>query len=209
MFAPKEFSYDGGNTSLWALIKPGYFEFNATPSDGRPFVRNTYDSVLREAALSVTPPQHPFLEYLALKATQVTTIVEPERIRISGRWSQLCEGITELSFSNSTENQFPGIFLGTGRTILTVNAEPAAVSSEGILFQTDEKVADDLGISLRELEILKATAKLDEIKDVADELGITVSTARTHLKNVGAKLKTRNKMQAVVKAIYAGLKVTE
>jgi DNA-binding NarL/FixJ family response regulator len=53
----------------------------------------------------------------------------------------------------------------------------------------------------RELEILELLAKGDLCKEIAEELGLSLRTVHTHLKNIYEKLHVRSRTQAVLKYI--------
>lgn len=57
----------------------------------------------------------------------------------------------------------------------------------------------------REREVLTAMATGLSTEEVAESLGITIHTVRTHLKNVLVKLQARSKLQAVMIALREGL----
>jgi len=56
----------------------------------------------------------------------------------------------------------------------------------------------------RELQVLSAIATGMSSAEAADELGISLSTLRTHLKNIITKLEARSKLDAVLIAIREG-----
>jgi DNA-binding NarL/FixJ family response regulator len=59
-------------------------------------------------------------------------------------------------------------------------------------------------LSERELEVLSVLAMGASSAEVADTLGISLNTMRTHLKNILVKLEARSKLEAVVIAIREG-----
>ena len=62
-----------------------------------------------------------------------------------------------------------------------------------------------VGLSTRELEILEMVAKGLTNKEVARTLAISQFTVRNHLKNISMKLDVRDRTEAVVAAIQAGI----
>lgn len=60
-------------------------------------------------------------------------------------------------------------------------------------------------LSKREIDILRLASKGYYSKEIARELGISIETVKTHLKNIYAKLNTQNRMEAVNKAMQFGL----
>jgi DNA-binding NarL/FixJ family response regulator len=57
----------------------------------------------------------------------------------------------------------------------------------------------------REIEVLQSLVSGKSTEEVASELSITVSTVRTHLKNVLEKLGSHSKLEAVITAIRSGI----
>jgi DNA-binding NarL/FixJ family response regulator len=55
------------------------------------------------------------------------------------------------------------------------------------------------GLSKREQELLDLIAKGQHNKQIADQLGITVETVRTHLRNIYEKLQVNSRTEAVIK----------
>ena len=70
-----------------------------------------------------------------------------------------------------------------------------------------EKVthAQDIGLTRREVEVLKWTADGKSAQEIADILNVTKHVVDFHIKNAIYKLKTANKTAAVVKAAMLGL----
>jgi DNA-binding NarL/FixJ family response regulator len=64
--------------------------------------------------------------------------------------------------------------------------------------QSDHRQVD--GLSPREQEILTLLAKGFLYKEIAESLGISVETVRTHIRNLYEKLHVRSRMEAVNKA---------
>ena len=58
---------------------------------------------------------------------------------------------------------------------------------------------DVAGLTPREREIVEALALGCQYKEIADRLGIGISTVRTHLQHVYEKLQVGNRTEAVVK----------
>jgi DNA-binding NarL/FixJ family response regulator len=57
----------------------------------------------------------------------------------------------------------------------------------------------------REIEVLQAVTQCLSTEEVAEQLSITVSTVRTHLKNILDKLGARSKIEAVIIGLRTGL----
>ena len=63
---------------------------------------------------------------------------------------------------------------------------------------------DPCPLSRRELEVLKQLAEGKVYKQIAQELGLSTSTVRTHLHNTYAKLGANDRAQAVLIATDRG-----
>jgi DNA-binding NarL/FixJ family response regulator len=64
--------------------------------------------------------------------------------------------------------------------------------------------APENNLSEREQQVLQLFAQGNRAKDVADQLGISVFTVQTHVRNIYEKLHVRSVAEAVVKAQIAG-----
>ena len=60
-------------------------------------------------------------------------------------------------------------------------------------------------LSERETKILRLFAKANNSADIARELSITLPTLRNHLHSINGKLRTHNRLEAVMHAIQRGL----
>jgi DNA-binding NarL/FixJ family response regulator len=69
-----------------------------------------------------------------------------------------------------------------------------------------DQVADLDSLTERELEVLRLLADGLEDKEIAAQLHIVPATVRVHVNNILSKLHSRNRTQAVVAALRAGLK---
>ena len=67
-------------------------------------------------------------------------------------------------------------------------------------FEKNERAADYLGLSDRELEVLELVATGLSNKEIAEKLFVSVNTVKTHLKKVYEKLEVNRRTQAVEKA---------
>ena len=60
--------------------------------------------------------------------------------------------------------------------------------------------ADKLGLSNREIEVLRLVAEGYSNKEIADKLFVSLNTTKTHLSNIYSKLGVSRRTQAVQKA---------
>lgn len=74
-------------------------------------------------------------------------------------------------------------------------------------FTTSTPAAEESLLSLteRESDVLRLVAKGYSNKAVARELGITISTVKTHLRNIFRKLDVEDRAQVIIKAIKEGI----
>src|SRR5579884_786592 len=75
------------------------------------------------------------------------------------------------------------------------------IARKVVLYFQQQTAADEETSSLtkRELEILNHLAKGYQYKEIADSLGITLLTVRTHIHHIYEKLHVRSRTEAVVK----------
>lgn len=66
-------------------------------------------------------------------------------------------------------------------------------------FQHEKSRSEADGLSRRELEILTCLTKGLQYKEIADALGISIGTVRTHLRSIYEKMHVRSRTEAVVK----------
>lgn len=67
-------------------------------------------------------------------------------------------------------------------------------------FKPNQKAIDYLGISERELEVLKLIAEGLSNDEIAGKLFISINTVKTHVSNIFTKLKADRRTQAIQKA---------
>jgi DNA-binding NarL/FixJ family response regulator len=60
-------------------------------------------------------------------------------------------------------------------------------------------------LSSRETQILSLYLKEGDLRKVADKLGVSISTVKTHRSNIMAKLGVRNAVELTLSAIKRGL----
>ncbi len=70
----------------------------------------------------------------------------------------------------------------------------------GIEYSAPPEILNKLGISQRELEVLKAMSNGFSNKQIADKLFISESTVKTHVSNLLSKLHAKRRTEAIHKA---------
>lgn len=70
--------------------------------------------------------------------------------------------------------------------------------------QPAKPIAAEHDLSARELDILRGLMKGYSYKLIADELGISLDTVRSHIRNVYDKLQVNSKTEAILKAMREG-----
>ncbi len=71
-----------------------------------------------------------------------------------------------------------------------------------LFFQTQHKQkTDNIGLSDREIQVLKALVDGLTYKAIADSLYVSINTVRFHLRNIYAKLHVASRSEAIVKAL--------
>jgi two-component system, NarL family, response regulator LiaR len=87
----------------------------------------------------------------------------------------------------------------------TILVEKEILIKTGPEFRLNEKAVEESGLSKRELEILKLTAKGLSNQEIADQLFLSLNTIKTHLSNLFLKLNVQRRTQALEKARRLGL----
>jgi DNA-binding NarL/FixJ family response regulator len=62
-----------------------------------------------------------------------------------------------------------------------------------------------LGLSARQLDVLRALAEGRSYREIADDLGLSIDTVRTHIRRIYAALQVKSAAQAVSQALSRGL----
>ncbi len=75
----------------------------------------------------------------------------------------------------------------------------------GVLRLEDERKGVYEELTEREADILRLVAKGYSNKSIARELGITISTVKTHLRNIFRKTEVEDRAQLIIKAIKDGV----
>ena len=84
--------------------------------------------------------------------------------------------------------------VGRGGTLIT----PRTIAT--LLHRRREMDAQLDSLTPREREVLRLMARGVSSRDIADLLGISYTTVRTHIRSVGSKLGVHSKLEAIVKA---------
>jgi DNA-binding NarL/FixJ family response regulator len=104
-------------------------------------------------------------------------------------------------------NGAAGFLLKDSGPALLIEAVRAAVSGDALISPSitvrllehlsppAQTTPDDSGLSPRELEVVKLTARGRTNAEIAQELFISVGTVKTHLSSIHAKLNTRNRVE--------------
>lgn len=72
-------------------------------------------------------------------------------------------------------------------------------------FEVNQRVIDELGISTREMEVLKLMASGFSNQEMATQLYVSPNTIKTHLARLFEKLNVGKRVQAIEKAKRLGL----
>jgi DNA-binding NarL/FixJ family response regulator len=104
-------------------------------------------------------------------------------------------------------NGAAGFLLKDSGPALLIEAVRAAVSGDALISPSitvrllqhlsppARALPDDSGLSPRELDVVKLTARGRTNAEIAAELFISVGTVKTHLSSIHAKLDTRNRVE--------------
>ena len=93
-----------------------------------------------------------------------------------------------------------GLKLTKTREVVVVKEVPVAAP-----FTRDEARVAELGITLREMEILEELAAGHSNREIAERLFVSENTVKTHASRLFDKLQARRRTQAVQRAKEAGL----
>ena len=98
--------------------------------------------------------------------------------------------------------------LAVGDALLAPAVTRRVIEAFGARPAPDETVAERLAeLSPREVEVLRLLARGRSNAEIARELVVSEATAKTHVSNVLAKLRLRDRIQAVIFAYESGLVV--
>jgi DNA-binding NarL/FixJ family response regulator len=96
--------------------------------------------------------------------------------------------------------------LAAGDALLAPAVTRRVIEAFGKLPVPEEKVAERVAeLSPREVEVLRLLARGCSNAEIARELFVSQATAKTHVSNVLAKLRLRDRIQAVIFAYESGL----
>jgi two-component system, NarL family, response regulator LiaR len=91
------------------------------------------------------------------------------------------------------------MFTGLGIWVGLRLTRPKVIERTGS-FEVDESNLKKLGISKREYEVLELVAAGLSNQEIAEKLFVSVSTVKTHVSNVLAKLDASRRTEAIAKA---------
>jgi len=92
---------------------------------------------------------------------------------------------------------FTGIGIWAG---LRLTRPKVKIIDNTIPFETDSAAIQKLGISKREFEVLELIAAGHSNQEIADKLFVSMSTVKTHVSNVLAKLNASRRTEAIARA---------
>ena len=101
-----------------------------------------------------------------------------------------------------------GIWLAMKLTkpkLTTIVIEKEVYRDQAGLFEMNEKIMDQLGMSKRELEVLELMASGHTNQGIANALFVSLNTIKTHGSRIFEKLDVKNRTQAIDKAKKLGL----
>jgi len=94
-------------------------------------------------------------------------------------------------------------FLFTGLGIwagIRLVRRPSASNANVVSHEPDHLLAEKLGITKRELEVLSLMAAGLSNQEIAEKLFVSLSTVKTHSSNLFAKLNVKRRTQAIQKS---------
>jgi DNA-binding CsgD family transcriptional regulator len=92
-------------------------------------------------------------------------------------------------------------FTQQARALLYMTAASAAMRLERLLKADPGRMGWRTSLTPRELAVLRHASNGETAQEIAQELGLSAETVRSHFKNAGAKLRTRNRTQTVAEAM--------
>lgn len=136
-------------------------------------------------------------EYPGMKILVLTVFEDKEKI-----FQALCAGGSGYILKNSTPQQILQALMDTykGGSPLSPSVAKLVVQ----FFQLNMPVAtttDDYNLTPKEKELLECLADGKSYKMIADKMGISLETVKTHIKSVYRKLHVNSSHEAVAKVI--------
>jgi NarL family two-component system response regulator LiaR len=98
-----------------------------------------------------------------------------------------------------------GIFIARNYLVKSNTGAPSSIPGNSNVLQLNFEEALKLNISKRELEVLSLLSQGFTNQQIADQLFISLNTAKTHISNIYNKLDVSNRTQAISKAKQIGL----
>lgn len=94
------------------------------------------------------------------------------------------------------------IFLVVG---IWIGARVFRRASPSVPFEANTQVQQTLGISERELQVLKLLAEGRSNKEIANDLDLSPNTVKTHIARLFEKLEVRRRTEAILRARELGM----
>ena len=87
------------------------------------------------------------------------------------------------------------------RRLGKAGSKPAAFSAEAGGFLCDGCALPVMSlVPLSAIKVLRLMAEGTSSRDIADKLGISYTTVRTHIRSLGSKMGVHSKLEAIIKA---------
>lgn len=87
----------------------------------------------------------------------------------------------------------------------TVIVEKTVYQPAAVDFSLNRASLEEMGLSLREMEVLQLLSKGHSNKSIAEQLFVSLNTVKTHCSKIFEKLEAHSRMQAIEKAKRLGL----
>ncbi len=94
---------------------------------------------------------------------------------------------------------FSGLGLYIGKRVFR-SPPPSSLTASQTQENPPSPSYESIGLSEREFEVLKRLAQGHSNQEIADQLFISLSTVKTHVSNIYAKLHVKRRTQAITKA---------
>lgn len=138
----------------------------------------------------------------SLPVIMLTVFADEERV-----YAALCAGAMGYLLKNTDPNELLEAIaeVRQGGAPMTPSIARKVMLHFQRLPSTPTAPMDDPGLSPREMEVLQQLVDGLSYKMIADRLGITFETVRSHIKNVYEKLHVHNCAEAIAKTLKGGL----